>query len=137
MAGDGAVDTLLAAIADPARRAEAETLIKLLGEASGAPAAAWGKMIGFGRYRYRYASGQSGESFLVGFAARASEFSIYLTGEVPEDEQSQREALLARLGKHRMGKGCLYVKRLSDVDIEVLGALVAHSVGIVRRLYPQ
>lgn len=137
MAGDGAVETLLAAIADPARREEAETLVRLLGEASGAPAAAWGKMIGFGRYRYRYASGQSGEAFLVGFAARASAFSIYLTSEVPEDEQAQRDALLARLGKHSMGKGCLSVKRLGDVDTEVLRALVAQSVGIVRRTYPQ
>lgn len=136
MEADGNGAGLLDAIADPRRRADAETLIGLMQAATGMPAAPWGKMIGFGRYRYRYDSGHSGESFLVGFAPRARDVSIYLCAVTTDEDRAIRDGLLARLGRHRMGKGCLYVNRLDELDLDVLRALVEQSVAIVRRTYP-
>lgn len=135
MAQEPDISPLLGSISEPARRAEVETLIGLMRDATGTPPAPWGKMIGFGRYRYRYDSGHAGESFLVGFAPRASEFSIYLCAISAEEDVAARNALLDRLGKHRMGKGCLYVKRLADVDLVVLAQLIEQSVAVVRRTY--
>jgi hypothetical protein len=84
----------------------------------------WGaSIVGFGDYRYRYASGREGDWFAVGFAPRKREISIYL---MPGLEG--HEALLAELGKHRTGVGCLYFKRLADVDVAVLERLVAASL---------
>lgn len=125
--GTGDVGDFVAGIADAAKRKDAEALMVLLGEATGEPPVLWGTMIGFGNYHYRYDSGHEGDTFEVGFAPRNAEFSIYLMGE-----DSRREELLARLGKHRMGKGCLYVKRLSEVDVGVLRELVKGSVRAVR-----
>lgn len=130
------IASLIGSIGEPARRAEAETLVGLMRDATGMPPARWGKMIGFGRYRYRYDSGHAGESFLVGFAPRASEFSIYLCAISAEEDLAARNALLEKMGKHRMGKGCLYVKSLSDIDLTVLSALIDQSVAVVRRTYP-
>lgn len=135
--GNGNVDAFLAEIDEPQKRADAQTLVTLMQEVSGEPPVLWGNMVGFGRYHYRYDSGHEGESFLVGFAPRKSEFSIYLMGTHDADETAQRDALLARLGKHRMGKACLYVKRLGDIDIAVLRDLAVHSVGRIKAAYPQ
>lgn len=92
----------------------------------------WGPtIIGFGRYRYRYDSGREGEMCLTGFAARGRELVIFLLASGPDQAQ-----LLRKLGKHRIGKACLYIRRLSDVDAEVLALLVADSVAEIRRRYP-
>ena len=104
-------------------------------EVAGAPPALWGTMVGFGRYHYRYETGHEGDSFLVGFAPRKAEFSIYLMGTSFPDVSARRDELLARLGKHRMGKACLYVKRLSDVDMGVLRELAEISVMALRKAY--
>jgi hypothetical protein len=89
----------------------------------------WGpSIVGYGVYRYTYESGRSGEMPLVGFAIRGRELVVYLTA----GSEAQR-ALLAELGPHRMGKSCLYVKRLADLDAGVLERLVVGSVGEVRR----
>ena len=93
-------------------------------------------MIGFGRYRYKCASGHEGESFLIGFSPRRREFSLYLMGCHLPDAVPQRDPLLARLGKHRLGKGCVYVKRLADVDPGILGQLAALSVEYLKKEYP-
>ena len=82
------------------------------------------------RYRYTYESGHSGESCLAGFASRKGDISIYFSPEYPD-----RDALLGRLGKHKMGKACLYVRRLSDIDLGVLEEMVAASVAEVKRRY--
>lgn len=119
--------------ASDAQRADCDTLIALLSRVTGAPAAMWGpSIVGFGSYRYTYASGHSGSACLTGFAVRGRELVVYLTTEGPV--QAER---LARLGPHKMGKACLYLKRLSDVDLGVLEALVADSVAATRRLHPQ
>ena len=92
----------------------------------------WGaSIIGYGSYSYRYPSGHSGEASLVGLAVRGRDVVLYLCPSTPA-----MAVLLGKLGKHRMGKGCLYLRRLADVDVAVLETLVAHSVAEVRRLYP-
>src|SRR5215217_6340340 len=125
--GTGDVAEFVAGIADANKRADAEALIALMSTVTGEAPVLWGTMIGFGHYHYRYETGHEGDTFVVGFAPRKAEHSIYLMGADP-----QREALLARLGKHRAGKGCLYVKRLSDVDVAVLRELVEGTVRTVR-----
>ena len=89
-------------------------------------------MVGYGSYTYRYESGHSGDAFLAGFAVRGKDLVVYLLAENPEQVD-----LLARLGKHRMTKSCLYLRRLADLDAKVLEALIAGSVADVKRRYPR
>ena len=97
-----------------------------------APATMWGaSIVGFGQYHYKYASGHEGDSCLVGFSSRKGDISLYVTAGF-----EGREPLLARLGKHKTGKVCLYVRRLADIDLEVLESLVKGSVAEMRRRYP-
>lgn len=133
-ADTGSVGEFLTQVEDPIKRADSHALIELLQDVSGEPPVLWGSMIGFGRYRYKYATGHQGETFLVGFAPRKAELSIYLMGTSEGDQN--RDTLLAKLGKHRMGKGCLYVRRLSDIDLGVLRALAESSVRSLRAAYP-
>lgn len=116
------VESLLAGVAPPERQADARAVAALMAHVSGEQPARWGSMIGFGRYRYRYDSGREGEAFRIGFAPRKSELVLYLL-----DDFAGRDEMLARLGKHRTGKSCLYVKRMSDVDAGVLEQLIAAS----------
>lgn len=116
-------DTFIAAVPDPARRADAQAVSVMMARVTGQPPTMWGpSIVGFGRYRYRYDSGHSGEMCRVGFSPRKSELVFYVDASRPE-----QAALLARLGKHKAGKGCLYVKRLSDVDQGVLQEIVANA----------
>lgn len=104
----------------PARRDEAERLLAIFGEVTGWEPRLWGpSMVGFGRYAYRYDSGQSGESLATGFSPRKTELSVYI---LPGG--GEFGGLLARLGPHRMAKACLYIRRLSAVDEGVLRALI-------------
>lgn len=135
--GTGDVGAFLAQLDDPGKRADSQALVEMMQQVSGAPPVLWGSMVGFGQYHYRYASGREGDTFLIGFAPRKAEFSLYLTGCDFPEEQARRDALLARLGRHRMGKACLYVKRLEDVDMAVLRALAEISVARLRAAYPQ
>ena len=122
------VAELLDGIADERKRADAWRLVEIMEAATGEAAALWGgNIVGFGSYHYRYASGHEGDAPLVGFSPRARAFSIYLSC----DAETQAERL-DRLGKHKMGKGCLYVTRLSDVDEVVLRELIDASVAEAR-----
>lgn len=132
----GNVGEFLAQVEDARKRADSHVLIDLMSAVSGEPPVLWGTMIGFGQYHYRYPTGHEGDAFLIGFAPRKAEFSIYLMGTYFSEENEKREALLARLGKHRMGKACLYVKRLSDIDLDVLRELAEISVRKLRETYP-
>ncbi len=126
------VEQYIAAIADSDRRAEAESLLKLMHRATKQAPVMWGpSIVGFGKYKYTYASGRSGESCATGFAARKGDISVYLVAEGP----SQQE-LLSRLGKHKMGKACLSFKRLAEVDLKVLEQLVSESYAEVHRRHP-
>jgi hypothetical protein len=89
----------------------------------------WGpSIVGYGSYSYKYESGRTGESCLTGFAVRGKELVVYIVAESQE-----QQALLAKLGKHKMGKACLYFKRLADLDINVLEKLVSGSVAEIKR----
>lgn len=128
---DASVEDYLALRGSEQQRADCRELIALLKKATQQPPRMWGpSIVGFGSYRYTYASGHTGEAPLVGFAIRGRELVIYLIAE--NDEQ---KSLLSDLGPHRMGKSCLYFKRLADLDRSVLQKLVAASVAEVRRRY--
>jgi len=121
---DTPIEAFLNSIADPARQADCRTLVTVLSEVTEKPAVMWGSaIVGFGSYRYRYASGHSGETVAIGFAIRSAGLTLYLSGTL--DSYADQ---LARLGPHKTGKGCLYIKRLSDVDESVLREIAACSL---------
>lgn len=123
------VQGYIASRASDAQRPDCQALIALLGKVTGEQPKMWGpSIVGFGKYRYRYESGRTGESCLTGFAIRGKELVVYLVAD-----GNDQASLLARLGPHKMGKSCLYLKRLADVDTGVLEQLVAGSVMEVRR----
>lgn len=118
----------IASRASEQQRADCRTLMALLRRVSGHSPKMWGpSIVGYGSYRYTYASGHAGEAPLAGFAIRGRELVVYILA----DTDAQRR-LLARLGPYRMGKVCLYIKRLADLDLGVLEQLVANSVAEVR-----
>jgi len=121
----------IAAVPDAVRRADARALVRMLRRVTGESPRMWGpSIIGFGRYHYTYASGREGDAPLVAFAPRKTATVLYvMTGFKGE------KGLLARLGNHKTGKGCLYVKALGDVDGTVLEQLLAKSVAAMRRKY--
>ena len=122
------VPAFLGGIDDEKRRADAEALCAIMQDLTGEAPAMWGSsMIGFGKHHYVYESGREGDTFVVGFAPRKTSLVLYLN-----DGFEGREALLGRLGKHTTGKGCLYVKRLADVDEGALRELIADSAAAVR-----
>jgi hypothetical protein len=126
------VDAHIGAITDPGRRRDCRTLVEVFGKATGKQARMWGgSIVAFGKYHYKYASGHEGDSCLAGFASRKGALTLYLT---PED--ADRGPLLRKLGKHREGKGCVYLKDLDGVDLEVLAELVKSSAESIRRRHP-
>ena len=118
------VATFLAKIDDPARRADCNTIAEMMQRITGEPPAMWGDaIVGFGMYRYAYASGQSGDWPVIAFSPRKGDISVYLLPDFPK-----KQALLAKLGTHKSGKSCLYLKRLAGIDLDVLEELVEESV---------
>ena len=119
------VEAFLATIPDDARRADARSLCTLMQEVTGEPPAMWGtSIIGFGRYHYRYESGHEGDSALASFAPRKQATVVYLAA----DFENRFADLFTRLGPAKTGKGCLYLKHLSDVDRDVLRQLIDRTV---------
>jgi len=126
------IDDYLAARASAEQRSDCQAIMAMCQRVTQQPPRMWGpSIVGYGSYTYRYESGRTGEACQVGFAVRGRELVLYLFVESPE--QVDR---LARLGKHKMGKSCLYIKRLADLDASVLEDLIAGSVAEVRRRYP-
>jgi hypothetical protein len=126
--GEQSARAFIAAVPS-ARRADAENMCRLLAQWTGEPPTMWGtSIVGFGSYRYRYDSGHEGTAPLVGFSARKPHLVLYLVGGVEE----RYPELLQRLGPHKAGKGCLYLKRLDAVDHEVLRTLVKRTVLVHR-----
>lgn len=123
-AGKASVSAFLAALEDDRARTDAKALAKLMQAASGEKPAMWGpSIIGFGSHHYVYESGREGDTPVVAFSPRKAALVIYgVTGT------DGAQALLAKLGKHTMGKGCLYIKKLADVDMKVLESLIARAV---------
>ena len=118
------VKDFIAAVEDDERRADCLTLVNLMEAATGEKACLWGSaIVGFGAYEYPLASGSTGQAPVVAFSPRKGDLTLYIT---PGFESYQ--SLLTRLGTHKIGKVCLYLKRLADVDAAVLRQLVAASV---------
>ena len=125
-------DSHIASIANEEQRNDARALVALMRKVTKQEPRMWGpSIVGFGSYHYKYASGHEGDSALTGFAVRGRELVVYIA----EDFEG-RDALLARLGKHRTGKVCVYFRRLADVDRRVLETLVARSIADTKRRYP-
>lgn len=123
------IDEYLLSRASPQQVTDCEALMVMLQRVTQEQPRMWGpSIVGYGRYSYEYESGRTGESCITGFAVRGSELVVYLVAESPEQQN-----LLAKLGKHKIGKSCLYLKRLSEVNIHVLEELVAKSVSEVKR----
>lgn len=123
------IDAYLESRASPVQLADCKTLMAMLQRVTKEQPKMWGpSIVGYGSYSYRYESGRTGESCVTGFAVRGRELVVYLVAESPDQQE-----LLAKLGKHKIGKSCLYLKRLADIDLKVLQALVSKSVSEVRR----
>jgi len=125
---DGDVLAFLNAVPDESKRADALRMMAIMREVTGEEPRLWGdNIVGYGHYHYKYASGREGDWFLAGFSPRKANLTLYITSGF-----EQFEELRARLGKHTIGKSCLYVKRLSDLDEATLRELIGRSVEHMR-----
>lgn len=125
------VEAYIASRANAQQAADSQALIALFTRLTGEAPKMWGpSIVGFSSYRYTYESGRTGEAPLAGFAIRGRELVIYL-----DCESDTSTALLAKLGKHKIGKSCLYFKQLADLDAKVLEKLVRESIANVKRRY--
>lgn len=115
-----------------AQRRDASSLVELMTRLTGAKPVMWGPtIVGFSSYHYRYASGREGDAPLSGFAVRQRELVVYLMPDGPREAE-----LLPKLGRHRKGKSCLYIRSLAEVRRDVLEDLIRDSIVETRRLYP-
>jgi Domain of unknown function (DU1801) len=118
------VGAFIAALTDPARCSDAKELVELMHRASGETPRLWGpSIVGFGSYHYRYDSGREGDMPLISFSPRKAAMVLYSMLD-----HTEAKGLLAKLGRHTTGKGCLYIKRLADVDRTVLETLIKNAV---------
>jgi hypothetical protein len=123
------IDEYLASRASPEQLDDCKSLMAMLKRVTKQSPQMWGpSIVGYGKYSYKYESGRTGESCITGFAVRGKELVVYLVADSPDQPE-----LLAKLGKHKIGKSCLYMKRLADIDTNVLEQLVARSVEEVKR----
>ena len=116
-------------IEDPQTRIDCQEIAKLMQKITGKPPVMWGPIVGFGKYHYKYATGRDGECLMTGFAPRKGNLTLYLGPGLEE------KGLTSRLGKYKRGKGCLYIKKLDDIDRDVLQDLISHSVAEMRKRY--
>ena len=127
------VESHIAAVANEEQRNDAQTLVALMRGVTKHEPRMWGpSIVGFGSYHYKYPSGHEGDSALAGFAARGSDLVVYIAADF-----EGRDLLLAKLGKHKTGKVCVYIRRLANVDLKVLETLVARSVAETKSRYPK
>jgi hypothetical protein len=128
---DASVEDYLSAIEPESRREDCEAVAALMARITKCKATMWGPgIVGFDSVHYKYESGREGDMCATGFASRKSDLVVYLAPDTVT-----REALLAKLGRHKMGKCCLYIRRLEDVDQDVLAQLISESVADVKRRY--
>lgn len=121
----------VATIEHPVRRADAETLLDVFPEVTGMTARMWGgSIIGYGQYHYKYDSGREGDSLVTGFSPRKANMVLYIM-----PGYSELGGLLERLGKHKLGRSCLYVNKLADVDMSVLKEIIRFGVEDMRQRY--
>ncbi len=121
----------LDAIPDEGRRRDAKAVARIMRRATGKRPRMWGaSIVGYGSYQYVYASGREGDWLAAGFSSRKQTLTLYIISGFKE-----HDALMQRLGKHSTGKSCLYIKKLDDIDLEVLEELVTRSVAHVEAQY--
>ncbi len=125
------VTEFIKAIDDPVRRAEVRKVAAMMRKATGKRAKMWGSsIVGYGTYRYKYASGREGEFMMAGYSPRKQALTVYIMAGF-----SKYGSLMARLGKYKTGKSCLYIKRLSDIDEQILQRLINESLAYMRKTY--
>ncbi|RZV34691.1 MAG: DUF1801 domain-containing protein [Chromatiales bacterium] len=125
------VTEFMNSIADPQKRADARKVAAMMRRVTGKRAKMWGSsIVGYGTYHYKYASGREGDFMVAGFSPRKQALTVYVMAGF-----GRFDALVAKLGKYKTGKSCLYIKRLSDVDEKVLEKLIAESVKYMRKNY--
>lgn len=121
---EASVDNFLNAISDETRRQDCFTVLELMKKATKAEPKMWGdSIIGLGEYQYKYASGREGDWFQMGFSPRKQNLTLYLMSGL-----EAHRASLAKLGKHKTGKGCLYINKLADIDVQVLKEMIVQTV---------
>ena len=126
------IDFINTFVDDEAKRNDAFELIKIMQKATGFEPKMWGpSIIGFGSYHYQYASGHEGDAPLAGFSPRKSAISLYVYLST-----ENRDDLLSKLRKNRAAKGCIYIKKLSDINVEILKEMTSASVENLLKLYP-
>ena len=129
---DVAVDEYLSQVKPERRRVDAQRLDQIFREVSGFAPRMWGpSIVGYGRYHYRYESGREGDFLATGFAPRKANLVIYIM-----PGYTDFSAILARLGKHKIGKSCLYINKLDDIDLDVLKELIAAGIEDLGRHWP-
>ena len=128
---DSSVIEFIESVDNPKKREDAYRLLDIFTETTGYEAKMWGpSIIGFGAYHYKYESGHEGDAPLVGFSPRKAKISLYFaTGD------TKRESLLKGLGKHTAGKGCVYISKVADIDVDVLKELINESVTFLKEKY--
>ncbi len=130
---DGDVTAFINSVENETRRRDAFAIEKIMARITGQPARMWGmSLVGFGQYHYRYESGREGDYFRTGFSPRKQNLVIYLM-----PGYADYSSYLNRLGKHNTGKSCLYINKLSDVDLAVLEELIARAYADIGEMYPQ
>ncbi|MGM9512101.1 DUF1801 domain-containing protein [Larkinella sp. GY13] len=125
------VSAYLNAIANEKRRSDCTELVALFTAQTGLEPKMWGAgIVGFGSYHYKYESGHEGDAPLIGLASRANAITLYMASDFDE-----KELLLQQFGKHKTGKGCIYIQKLEDIDTGVLGQMVQNSVEYLKDRY--
>ncbi|MCR9138862.1 MAG: DUF1801 domain-containing protein [Alphaproteobacteria bacterium] len=131
-ANDADVGQFLAKVPDAQKRADSDTLMRLMKKVTGEDARMWGgSIIGFGSYHYKYKSGRSGNWMTTGFSPRKAALTVYIMQGF-----SEHDDLMQKLGRYKTGRSCLYIKRLSDVDLSILEQLIERSYRYIRDNYP-
>jgi hypothetical protein len=126
------VTAFINSVTDEKKRADSFKLAEIMEKTTGFAPRMWGPaIVGFGTYHYKYESGHDGNAPLAAFSPRKDAISLYLAAE-PE----RREQFLAGFGKYKTGKSCIYIKKLDDIEIEVLQKMISHSVQWLKDLYP-
>jgi hypothetical protein len=130
---DGSVEGFLNSVEHDKKRNDSFKILEMMKTISGIEPKMWGdSIIGFGTTKYRYASGEEGEWFQVGFSPRKQNLSLYLWGLYTHQESEEYKQLMSRLGKHKLGKSCLYINKLADVDQDILQDLIKLSLKLTQ-----
>lgn len=127
------VHDFINAVKDEVKRKDSFALIEIIKKRTGLDPIMWGPgIVGFGSYHYKYNSGHEGDSPLVGFSPRASAITLYLSGDF-----EKRDELLIKLGKHKTEKSCIYIKKLEDINIEILQKMITNHISHIQKMYPR